>query len=282
MMYRAKRVFFYLTFFMGTFSLPLGIQAADATVSPLQALSIYPADVRAAIAAVLQRPDVLLDLEKYRKVARAQFGELLALYPQKTQETVKQLVPYRRLWRGLGAYQGSEQDTQQLLKSYPKDVRDLANYLLKNSPDILGKVVRLEKETYQHFFSMISGLDPQTQADFKKVGQHSGILSILSDALNLGSEGKAPSAELKQKSQDLANQLLALNKDGRPKKTSASSNPSEASATLDAASQKFNDRLNSQLDQDPYSDDAVEATVTYSHNGSYNSPLGGPYHPYWY
>src|SRR5690606_12291297 len=144
----------------------------------------------------------------YRQMARAEFTEIVAPYPPKTQEAVHQLVPYRKLWRTLGAYSESGEDTKQLLKSYPKEVQGNAKYLIKNSTDILGKVIILEKRTYEQYFQLISGLDPQAQAAFKKVGQQSGILRILSNALELGSEKKPASPALKQKSQALADRLL--------------------------------------------------------------------------
>jgi len=262
---------------------PPAIHGAADSADPIQALKIYPADIRAAIAEVLQHPDVLIELEKYRQVARAQFKEILAAYPQKTQDTVRQLVPYRKLWRGLGTYLGSEKETQDLLKAYPKNVQDLANYLLKNNPDVIGKVVDMEKKTYQQFFQIISGLNPQAQAAFKKAGQHSGILSVLSDALNLASAASPPSAELKQKSQALANQLLALNADGKPTGFTPGANASDAELALHASKDKMTDRLDSQIDQDPYSENSIQATVTFSPDPYYNAYMGGRHvNPYWY
>jgi len=279
----AKSLFFFATFLMATltFSLPLEIHAADKSVDPMQSLSIYPADIRDATAIVLQHPEVLLELEKYRQVARGHFKQLLASYPQQTQETVRQLVPYRKLWRGLGAYMGKEKETQEFLKTYSKDIQNLANDLLKNSPDIIGKVVSMEKETYQHFFKMISGLDAPTQDAFKKVGQQSGIFSVLSNALNLSSAGNEPSPELKQKSQNLANQLLALNRDRKPEGSAPSASSSEASATLHAERKKLNKGLDSQIDQDPYSENAIQANVTFGHD-PYPINIGASYQPYWY
>jgi len=190
----SKRFLGYLAFLIaaGACILSFNIQAADLRDEPLQALKVFPADIRSATAEVLRHPGILVALEKYRQVAKARFGELLAAYPQKTQENARLLVPYRKLWRGLGAYLGNENETEELLKPYSKEVQNAADYLLKNNPDVIGKVVKLEKETYQHFFQMISGLDPETQAAFKKVGQQSGIFGVLSNALNLASEGKEP------------------------------------------------------------------------------------------
>jgi len=283
-MNKIQKMFLCVAFLLTTtsFVLPIDAYAAEESVNPIQALKIYPSDIRAAIASVLQHPEVLLELEQYRQVVRAKFKELLAPYPQKTQETVRQLVPYRKLWRGLGLYLGSEKDTQELLKAYPKEIQNLAKYLLENNPDIIGKVASMEKETYQHFHQMLSGLDPQTQAAFRKVGEHSGIFSILSLALNLGAEEKPPSPELKQKSQNLANQLLALNKDGKSARSESNANSSDASATLDAAHKKFTEDLNRQIDQDPYSDNAIQATVGFSPNPYYGNSMGGLPYPYWY
>jgi hypothetical protein len=261
----------------GTLALSLETQAAAETLDPIKALGIYPADIRAATAEVLQHPDVLLKLEKFREKSRAEFKNLISPYPQKTQETVWQLVPYRKLWRGLGANLGSEEATEELLKSYPKDIRDRANYLLKNNPDIIGKVVAMEKKTYQQFFQMISGMDPQAQAAFRTVGQRSGIFSVLSKALNLSSGGTEPTPELKQKSQNLANELLALNKGGKPAGPTANVNSSDASAILSAESKKFNEAADSQMDQDPYTEGATQVNVDFGYEGRYY-----PSYPYWY
>lgn len=283
-MNQTRRLLLFAILLTGTMVLHSGAQAAAEVADPVQALGIYPADIRAATAEVLQHPDVLLKLEKYRETVRAEFKNLISPYPQKTQETVWHLVPYRKLWRGLGANSGSAEATQDLLKSYPKDVQDLANYLLKNSPDIIGKVVAMEKQTYQQYYKMISGLDPKAQAAFRTVGAHSGILSILSKALDLSAGGTEPSPELKQKSQKLANELLALNKEGKSAGSTANANSSGASATLSAERNKFQEAADSQMDQDPYTEGAIQATVTFAPNPNYNNATGSfyPNYPYWY
>jgi len=61
----------------------------------------------------------------------------------------------------------------------------------------------------------------------------------------------------------------------------SSSNSSEAHAALHAERSKLNKGLDSQMDQDPYSENAVQATVSYTPEMA-NNGYGSPFYSYWY
>jgi len=259
-------------------------EAAIETVKHMEALAVYPAEIRGATAEVLLHPDLLLKLAQLREESKAQFNKLMANYPKKNQEMVWKILHYRKLWRDLEANAGSPATTQDLLKSYPKDIQKMVPDLIKEQPDIIAKVSALEKQTYQSFYRLISTADPKTQAVFKTVGKHSEIFSILSEALGITASTKEVSPELKQKAKDLSLQLVAMNVNNAETSSKAkiSGSNDNAASTLKSAEATFNRDADLQMDEDPFPKGANVAEATYTQYPFYNSYTGRFYYPYWY
>lgn len=267
------------------FSLALHGAGTDPLAAAAQAISVYPADVRQATQTALSHPSTLVQIGQILAKSRTEFQALSSSLNPDLQKKLWQVVRYPRLLRGLVSL-GPKGDATSLVSNYPKEIQQAVKELEKNHFDLLRQSVDILQKALGQMGSAIQGLPEPTQAAFKSVAVHSAIFQVLNQALGLSkidpeSFKKNPQA-LTQAAQKLSS-LIATAAPATPPKTiqADSGDDPQAVATLSKANQEFRAQNDEQLNQEPFSDKAVQVNVGYAPNSALFAPVGWAY-PAWF
>ncbi|MCE9625219.1 MAG: hypothetical protein K8R69_07195 [Deltaproteobacteria bacterium] len=270
---------------------PCALHAADAPAkgpSAVQALSVYPADIRQATVAVLGYPGTLVQLAQIQAKTSASFKDLLASVPLETQKKLWQLVKYPTLVEELvDLGPQTKNSVKQINASYPKDLQAIAADLSVNHFDLLQQTKALKQPAMGDFSQALQSLPPTAQNSFRTVGQHSEILHLLNQSLSLSSYSpdsfKKDPGPLTQKSQALASALQQAPVAAHPENNwkPAPGDDPKAVAALQKDATQFEKQNDYELDQNPHPKGAVQASVGYTPYNSVFTPVGWAY-PFWF
>lgn len=272
-------------------SLPMHASAAapSPTKAPsaVQALSVYPADIRQATVGVLAYPGTLVQLAQIQAKTSAAFRTVLATAPQDTQKKLWRLLRYPKLVEDLAAFgPQSGKSVKQIDAAYPKDLQPIASDLSQNHYDLLRKTADLNRQAGQEFRQALQTLPDPAQKNFQTVAAHSEIFHILSQSLQLDKAApdsfKKDPKPLTQKAQALAQQLQQAPTAAHPEtwKGSAGDDP-KAVAALQKTATAFEKQNDAELDEDPNPKGAVQANVGFTPYSSVFVPVGWAY-PFWF
>lgn len=255
--------------------------------SAVQALSVYPANIRQATVGVLAYPGTLVQLAQIQAKTGAAFRTLLATAPQDTQKKLWQLLRYPKLVEDLAAFgPQTAKSVKQIVASFPKDLQPIASDLAQNHYDLLRKTADLNRQAGQEFSQALQSLPGPAQKNFQTVAAHSEILHILSQSLQLDKTTpesfKKDPKPLTQKAQALAQQLQQAPTAAHPEnwKGSPQDDP-KAVAALQKAATQFEKQNDAELDEDPNPKGAVQANVGFTPYSSVFVPVGWAY-PFWF
>ncbi len=255
--------------------------------SAIQALSIYPADIRQATVGALAYPGTLVQLAQIQAKTSAAFRSLIASTPQETQKELWKLLRYPKLVEDLAAFgPQTGQSVKQLDAAYPKDLQPITADLAKNHYDLLKQTANLNRQAGQEFAQVLQGLPAKAQKDFQTLAGHSEIFHILSQSLKLTAispeDFKKDPKPLTQQAQALAQKLQQAPTAAHPEnwQGNAQDDP-KAVAELQKAATQFERQNDAELDQDPHPKGAVQATVGYTPYSSVFTPVGWAY-PFWF
>lgn len=255
--------------------------------SAVQALSVYPADIRQATVGVLAYPGTLVQLAQIQAKTGAAFRTLLATAPQDTQKKLWQLLRYPKLVEDLAAFgPQTAKSVKQIDASFPKDLQPIASDLAQNHYDLLRKTADLNRQAGQEFNQALQSLPGPAQKNFQTVAAHSEILHILSQSLQLDKTTpesfKKDPKPLTQKAQALGQQLQQAPTAAHPEnwKGSPQDDP-KAVAALQKAATQFEKQNDAELDEDPNPKGAVQANVGFTPYSSVFVPVGWAY-PFWF
>ncbi|HKX13340.1 MAG TPA: hypothetical protein VJP40_09320, partial [bacterium] len=278
-----------LAIFLSLGSLFLSFALHGAQTDPLaaaaQAISVYPAEVRQATQTALSYPSILVQIGQILAKSRAEFQALSSSLNHDLQKKLWQVVRYPRLLRGLTTL-GPKGDVTSLISNYPKEIQQAAKELEKNHFDLLRQSVEILEKALSQMGSAIQNLPAPTKAAFKSIAIHSAILQVLNQALGLSkidpeSFKNNPQA-LTQAAQKLSSLITTASPSTPPKTIQADpGDDPQAVAALSKANQEFRAQNDAQLDQKPYSDNAVQVNVGYAPNSALYSPIGWAY-PAWF
>lgn len=282
-------------FYILAINLTLTAQAAFGTPatapakapSAIQALSVYPADIRQATVGVLGYPGTLVQLAQLQAKTSSAFRNQLAAAPQDTQKKLWQLLKYPKLVEDLAARgPQTKKSAKQINPSYPKDLQAIASDLSINHYDLLKQTAALNRQAGQEFSQVLQPLPEPAQKNFQTVAAHSEIFHILSQSLQLkdvtSESFKKDPKPLTQKAQSLAQQLQQAPTAAHPEnwKGSPQDDP-KAVAALQKAATQFEKQNDEELDEDPNPKGAVQANVGFTPYSSVFTPIGWAY-PFWF
>ena len=264
--------------------------AEAATPKPLnavQALSVYPEDIRQATIGTLSYPGALVDLAQIQAKTRTSFQSLLASTPMQTQKELWKLLRYPKLVEDLAAFgPQTSKSVKQIDAAYPKDLQAIASDLGQNHYELLRSTSDMARQAGQSFAKVIQSLPSDAQKNFRALAGHSEIFHILSQSLQLSSVSpesfKKDPKPLTQKAQSLARQLQQAPTAAHPEtwQGNAQDNP-QAVATLQKAATQFEKQNDLELDENPHPKGAVQANVGYTPYSSVFIPVGWAY-PFWF
>ncbi len=258
--------------------LPFGLARA-ANPDAVQALSVYPAQIRQAVLETLKYPQTLVALGSIREKTVAAVRQLLSSLPKATQEAAAQLLPNTGLIRAMAAEgQKDPKALDAVLKNYPSQTQAAARKILAENYEVVKQLDTLGNQAYAQFESAIQSLPSSGQVAFRTLVQHREILKILYNELGL----EAPPKDLDSRIQSLAARLSAVPASTKSEWGAAPGDDPAAVASLKKAEESMDRKLDYQMNVDPYPKGAVQANVNFNPYPYYNPYAGGFYVPYFF
>lgn len=160
---------------------PLGSIAGEDWPT-LEALSLYPADVRRHVLEAATEAHVLTELSARQERSRESFRELLAPYDQDIQDELFQLTRYPALVAEI--VEGGPKETRELeviAAHYPEDIRDPARAAGQEHWKLVARAHALLESEQAGFESLVADLPDVKQTAFLALLDTPEVLALLSE-----------------------------------------------------------------------------------------------------
>jgi hypothetical protein len=252
----------------------------------VDAIAMYPRDIRTDIFEAAKYPEVLVRMNAMQKQTKQKFVDLLAPYPKEEQEKIWDLTRYQALIRDLVAEAPlSEKDVEGIIQYYPEEIRPVAKEeAMKNYP-LLVKIDQQIRVSEKYFDHILVGYPKETVMAYRTLIDYPDVLNTLYDNMQLtvviGDVYKHDPLYILHKSDSL-NQVLSLRKEEETAdwKKSLNENP-DAMKEYEQAAQDYA-RENGYTPEEyaaPLNPD-IYSYPTYSYNWWFGYPVWYPY-AYW-
>jgi hypothetical protein len=152
----------------------------------VNALVLYPEDVRVSILEATLYPEALIRLESIQSKTSASFRELLETYPQSTQEMIWDLTRYPDLiHRMVKDGRPSTSKLNAVLQDYPEVIHDRARTAANDYYYQLVAIDELNREAFDAFEALLSGYPETASRALRQLIELPEVLSILTDNIRL-------------------------------------------------------------------------------------------------
>ncbi len=155
----------------------------------LEALALYPEDVRHAILEVAQHSQGLVGIDEIRSGSERDFQTLLEDSSREDQEMFWELVRHpglvAEIVEGGRGGRGSRATLERIAARHPEEVRPLILEAGKRHYDLLVEIFQLDRETDRAFEALIEAYPPHLQAAFRRLLELPEVLTILNARLRL-------------------------------------------------------------------------------------------------
>ena len=259
----------------------------------VDAISMYPHDVRKDIFTAAEYPEVIVKLDAMQKRTQQEFTDLLAPFSKDEQEKIWNLTRYPGLIADIAAgHQKTEEEMNGILANFPDEIHKTAIEENSKNYDLLVKIDGRNKLYTIAFNTILDGYSPDAVAAFNDLVKQPEIFNILSDNMQLtiliGDFYKKQPDYVMHKSDSANAALTALNaQEAADWKQSLDNDPEAKQEYVDAAQQYAQDNGYSADDYNT----PLNPDVTDYYSNSYNWWFGYPYwypyaywdpYPYWY
>ncbi len=253
----------------------------------MDALVMYPENVRNAIFVVAGQPDAIVRLDGLQELTASEFQELVVYYPRETQEQFYELVRYPELVVALvDAGKKTRQEIEDISLDYPEEVRNAARELGRNEFGTLIQIRQLQKEFRFALAQIKSDYDQRQQEAMDQLINLPEVLHLLTGnyrlTLLIGSLYEKDPVWVGQHMDSLALvQARANAKELEDWKKNLEEDP-QALQELEASAEAF--ATNQGYDEKSYRRERTE-TVVIHHYNPYPYWFGYPYwyeYPFWY
>lgn len=148
----------------------------------LDALVMYPEDVREAILLVASEPEVLVRMDGLQGLTATEFQELLEIYPRETQEQFYDLVRFPELVVALvDKGKLSRQEIRDMVIDYPEETQQAALALGRSDFGTLIQIRHLQKEFRYALAKIKSDYDVPVQEAIDKLIGLPEVLDLLTE-----------------------------------------------------------------------------------------------------
>lgn len=294
-----NKVYFYV-FLMVSFTYmakaqeqdPLFKQLIEENKSSVDALILYPAEIRESILEVCTHPEALVKLDRIQKKSSDYFKGLIDGFSRKDQEQFYDLVRYPNLvYELVEDGPKSKEEIEEILKNYPDEIHSAALKRGRKSYTTLKGIEGLNAQTDQAFSALLSGYDDDMQHAINTLIERPEILSILTDNLDLailvGDVYREDPALVLHKADSLQEIIAKEQADELEEWKRDLENDPRALAEMDRAGRDFARENDYDLSDAP-PNDGRDVTVHfypypywYGYPYWYTRPFWYPY-PYWY
>lgn len=261
--------------------------------SSVNALALYPKNVRDQILEVCSHPDALVRMETIQKDSKEQFKNILAKYDKTEQQKIWDITRYPGLVDSLvrGGKKSKEQ-INELLKSYPSEIHETTLKYGRSYFDALSQINSLNKKTDSDFESAIKEYPQQTQNALREIVKYPDIVSILGENMHttvlVGDLYKRNPEDVRRKLDSLNIALSKQNaKELEDWKNGLEKNPEAKKEYEESAKEYAKQQGYSSGDLEVRDPEVVVNYVVYPYPYWYGSPWWWDYphwypYPYWY
>ena len=161
-------------------------QLIEENKSSVDALVLYPAEIRESILEVCTHPEALVKLDRIQKKSSNYFREIIDDFSRKEQGQFYDLVRYPNLvYQLVEGGTKSKEEIEEILDNYPDEIHDAALKRARKSYAALKEIESLSAQTDQAFDALLSGYDHDLRYAVNTLIEHPEILNILTDNLDL-------------------------------------------------------------------------------------------------
>lgn len=276
---------------MGTaFSQPendLAAQLLKEDSSQVEALVLYPEDVRESIFEAAMYPAVLVKMADMQQKTSEHMAGIVSALPREEQEEIWNMVRYPGLVDKLGEGRPkSEKEIEALLQAYPADIHDEALKHGRKNHELLKEISNLQAISATTFEAIIKEYPASAQNAFRKLLELPEVLDILTENLRLtvlvGEHYRTDPERLRQ-TVDSLHLVIARQRAGELEawKNQLADDP-EALRELQQSSEEF---ANYTGNEDAYTQEVEQVVITQYVAYPYPYWLGYPWwysYPRWY
>ena len=161
-------------------------QAIEADNAAIEAIALYPEQIRTAILEASLHPELIVRVASLQEAASASFDGLLAEYPRDQQEAIWDLTRFPGLIEKL--VEGDiekKSEIQLVLSDYPQSIHQTAIAYGRAEYDLLAEIHKLNAETHRQFERLVEKYPDATRHTYGQLLQHPEILSLLEEDLRL-------------------------------------------------------------------------------------------------
>lgn len=154
--------------------------------SAVDAIVLYPEDIRNNIFEVATHPEVLIKLSGMQEKTQQAFRDIIQGYPQEEQAKFYELARYPGLIRDLGGGEKkSKTEIKALLADYPEEVHSTALELGRKEYKTLNQLYQLNRATKQAFDQLVEPYSESSQSAIRELVKMPEVLSLLIDNIDL-------------------------------------------------------------------------------------------------
>ena len=161
-------------------------QAVEADNAAIEAIALYPEQIRTAILEASLHPELIVRVASLQEAASASFDGLLAEYPRDQQEAIWDLTRFPGLIEKL--VEGDiekKSEIQLILSDYPQSIHQTAIAYVRAEYDLLAEIHLLNTDTHQRFEGFVGNYPEAARRAYGQLLQHPEILSLLEEDLSL-------------------------------------------------------------------------------------------------
>jgi hypothetical protein len=149
----------------------------------IDALALYPEDIRLAILETAKYPEVLIKMQSIREKTSAAFRTLIEDYPRNTQEVFYDFTRYPGLVSDLVARQNNREALRQTLEVLPQNKQSDALGVAERQAGTLSKINDLNRTAQGAYDNLIAGYPAPAQNAFRTLLGLPEVVDILNEDL---------------------------------------------------------------------------------------------------
>jgi hypothetical protein len=153
----------------------------------IDALALYPPEIRSAILNASMHPEVIVKLDHVRENTREEFVGMIQNLSADNQQNIYDLARYDGLIDRLAEGKGrrSEEEIGEILKDYPQEIHETANRFNRNHTRLLKRISELNTTADENFNNILNGYNEEIKKAYQTLIKFPEILEILSDNMKL-------------------------------------------------------------------------------------------------
>lgn len=179
-------LFFFCSILYGQSEKDLLKTLAAEDRSAVDAIVLYPEEVRNHIFQIAMHPEILIKISGMQEKTEQAFRDYIADYSQEEQANFYELARYPGLIRDLaGKEKQSKAEITALLNNYPEEIHETALELGRQEYQTLHQIYQLNRATKQAFDELLKPYPSQIQTSIRELVTMPEILTILTDNIDL-------------------------------------------------------------------------------------------------